>query len=97
MRAPSYVDLDGTPISGQSISFALQSMRDLGWRSLGNLNKFEWLCEREGFVVIYGRNCRGQRCRIVTQPQHDLHVVRFRSYQRTYMEREYRRAGERLS
>lgn len=29
--------------------------------------------------------------------QHDAHVIRFRSYQRAYMEREYRHAGERMS
>lgn len=29
--------------------------------------------------------------------QHDAHVIAFRWYQRMWMEREYRRAGERLS
>jgi hypothetical protein len=29
--------------------------------------------------------------------QHDAHVIAFRWYQRMWMEREYRHAGERLS
>jgi hypothetical protein len=106
-RSPGYCDPDGNPVHGQSVSFALKSMRELGWKRLGSCGDFEAICEARGFAVIWGRNCRGQRCRIITDGireaitstllQHDSHVIRFRSYQRTYMEREYRRGGECLS
>lgn len=62
----SYFDLKGNPVEGQAVSFALTSMREKGWKNLGNLNDFETSCENRHFTIIPGRNRRGQPCRIVT-------------------------------
>lgn len=58
---------DGQKIEGQAVSFLLRSLRDMGWKGLGNLNDFETLLYRAGFKVVEARSeRRNQLARVVT-------------------------------
>lgn len=62
----TYTDSEGNEFKGQAISFLQKSLREEGWRKFGGRWGFEGLLQRKGFVVITGRNRRGQKAQVVT-------------------------------
>lgn len=55
-----------TEEQAESISFLHRTLREDGWKGLGNLDRFETIVTRLGFVVRQGRNRRNQKRREVT-------------------------------
>lgn len=60
-----YTLANGTEVSGQSISFLRNCVRDDGFR-FSCLNDFEDECQLLGFNVVPGKNRRGGSARVVT-------------------------------
>ena len=45
---------------GASISYIMESLRNIGWKNLGRMYEFECLIEKLGFSIIPGKLKNGQ-------------------------------------